>query len=155
LLEDPDDEVLDQLEIELVPTWVRLEAPHSDAVARPGTVRDLELSGTGLDGQGLFLTGAWLETHRRTGALPKHVIDTEFGPRGPQPPHAEHKHPPPEDQEPVLGRRCRAPDPRRQELPVRLADGAHRHARTEQMTLTSRRGLAMAQTGNVRGPLAP
>lgn len=82
LLEDPDDEVLDQLEIELVPTWVRLEAPHSDAVPRPGTVRDLEISGTGLDGQGLFLTGAWLETHRRTGALPKHVIDTEFGPRG-------------------------------------------------------------------------
>src|SRR5690625_2426181 len=74
--------VLDQLEIELVPTWVRLEAPHSDAVPRPGTVRDLEISGTGLDGQGLFLTGAWLETHRRTGALPKHVIDTEFGPRG-------------------------------------------------------------------------
>src|SRR5699024_415465 len=82
LLEDPDDEVLDQLEIELVPAWVRLAAPHSDAVPRPGPARDLGISGTGPAGQGPSVTGAWLETQRRTGARPKHVSDAEFGPRG-------------------------------------------------------------------------
>lgn len=82
LLEDPSDEVLDQLEITLVPTWVRLEAAASATASRPGTMRELEITGTGTDGQALLLTGPWLETHRRTGALPKHLIDAEFGPRG-------------------------------------------------------------------------
>lgn len=80
LLEDPLDEVLDQLEITLVPTWVRLEPAASDMAPPPGTMRELEITGAGPDGQDLLLTGPWLETHRRTGALPKHVIDAEFGP---------------------------------------------------------------------------
>ena len=83
LLEDPLEEVLEQLEVELVPTWVRLEAAGSATASRAGTMRHLEITGTGTDGQELVLAGAWLETHRRTGALPKHVIDAEFGPRAP------------------------------------------------------------------------
>lgn len=81
LLEEPGSEAIDQLDISLVPTWIRLEPAHSHAAGQQGMLRDLEISGMAADGQDLILTGQWVETHRRTGALPKHVIDAEFGPQ--------------------------------------------------------------------------
>lgn len=80
LLEEPGSEAIDQLDISLVPTWIRLEPAHSYSAGQQGMMRDLEISGMGADGQDLILTGQWVETHRRTGALPKHVIDAEYGP---------------------------------------------------------------------------
>lgn len=46
---------------------------------RPAAVT-LELDGVSPLGDPLTLSGTWVETHRRTGALPKHLIDREFGP---------------------------------------------------------------------------
>lgn len=115
LFEDPDDAVIDELGVEVVPTWLRLEpAPppptpdpaglldqawrtgHGDAAGRdepshatgsceqpvpPGLpCRHLALEGASPLGENVTLSGSWVEAHRRTGALPKHVIDQEFGP---------------------------------------------------------------------------
>lgn len=42
------------------------------------TIRDL--SGTGVDGETAGLPGIWRIVRRRAGALPKHLVDEEFGP---------------------------------------------------------------------------
>lgn len=77
LVENPDDELLDHLDVKALPTWLRFS---------PGEPLDDEerltvahLRGTAPDGQVLFLDGPWILTHRRSGALPKHVIEAEFG----------------------------------------------------------------------------
>lgn len=49
------------------------------AKLRPATT-ELEVEGMDPLGRPVTLSGAWLETHRRTGAAPKHLIDREFGP---------------------------------------------------------------------------
>lgn len=77
LVEDPTDEIIEQLGIEVLPTWLRLEHLGGDVTDRPETVR---IQGTSTEGDDLLLAGSWTETHRRTGALPKHVIAAEFGP---------------------------------------------------------------------------
>lgn len=131
------DELLDLLGVDVVPTWLRLirvtdevtddpgalrETPSSIAAGvavtqAPGTeavetasvgaeavgadavetaaaerlsrldetliLRDVPFaSGTGED---TVLAGTWRLTHRRTGALPKHEVDREFGPTRPAP----------------------------------------------------------------------
>lgn len=48
-------------------------------VPRPAAMR-LEVEAVSPLGGTLTIAGAWVETHRRTGALPKHLIDHEFGP---------------------------------------------------------------------------
>lgn len=79
LFEDPTAEAIAQLDVTLVPTWLRLESAAADTPAHDARLRNLDITGSSADGHALLLTGPWIETHRRTGALPKHVIDAEFG----------------------------------------------------------------------------
>ncbi|WP_422116057.1 hypothetical protein [Brachybacterium sp. UNK5269] len=78
LIEDPDDAALEQLRVTVLPTWLRFVAadadPETDAVCVP------ELRGRGGGGEELVLPGPWRLDHERTGALPKHEVDREFGP---------------------------------------------------------------------------
>lgn len=87
LIEDPTDEILETLQIEHLPTWMRFVPGHPSEGVTPqeeegnGAALDVtELRGTGIGGEALSLEGPWTLTHRRSGALPKHVIDAEFGP---------------------------------------------------------------------------
>ena len=85
LIEDPSDEVLAALRVENLPTWMRF-VPEPAAGLTPAAesgetdLRVAELTGTSMSGQPLSLAGPWVLTHGRSGALPKHVIDAEFGP---------------------------------------------------------------------------
>lgn len=73
LIEDPDDAVLDQLQVNVLPTWL-LCAPGEGPQTIP------ELSGTTGSGEDAVWEGPWQVLHRRDGALPKHAVDAEFGP---------------------------------------------------------------------------
>lgn len=81
LVEDPTDELLDLLQVEALPTWMRFLPAELHA---PGPTEDRltleELSGITPSGGQVSLPGPWVLVHRRTGALPKHVVDAEFGP---------------------------------------------------------------------------
>jgi hypothetical protein len=78
LAEDPDEAVLDQLHVSVLPTWLRFV--RADAGAEKGAFCVPELTGRGPDGQEVTLPGPWRLAHERTGALPKHEVDREFGP---------------------------------------------------------------------------
>ena len=108
LLEDPDDEVLDRWEVTHLPTWLRFvpeSVPEGSGSgrgmrARPNShgakddatrdavedrdderaLRETTLRGHAPGGAELVLTGPWVLSHRRTGALPKHVVESELGP---------------------------------------------------------------------------
>ncbi|HEX7353127.1 hypothetical protein [Brachybacterium sp.] len=107
LFEDPSEKDLDRWGVDVLPTWFRLlpadtawtgvepkaaatasdgQAGLGDATApesTAGTPQSLilsELSGHGPDGAEVHLPGPWTVVHRREGAQPKHVVDTEFGP---------------------------------------------------------------------------
>ncbi len=73
LIEDPDDAVLDQLQVNVLPTWL-LCAPGEGPQTIP------ELSGTTGSGEDVVWEGPWRAVRRRDGALPKHAVDAEFGP---------------------------------------------------------------------------
>ncbi|QCR52624.1 hypothetical protein C1N80_02835 [Brachybacterium sp. SGAir0954] len=105
---DPEPALLDALGVEVLPTWLLLEhagpgepaaVPDTSAAPSPSaapdapdaercttgrsTVRRTVRTSTLLPtptGERIELRGSWTELHRRTGALPKHVIDEEFGP---------------------------------------------------------------------------
>lgn len=82
LVEDPEGDVLEQWGIDMLPTWMRfrsaaLEAAPDDAEER---LTVSSLCGVTPNGERLLLEGPWTLTHRRTGALAKHVVETEFGP---------------------------------------------------------------------------
>ena len=93
LVEDPEDEALEQWRVDVLPTWLRFRtgSPELDRgteelgeVACNGEERELTVSslrGTGPEGEVLVLEGPWTLTHRRTGALAKHEVDSEFGPQ--------------------------------------------------------------------------
>lgn len=78
LVEDPDDELLDQWDVQMLPTWMRF-APRA-LLDGEGALCVARLTGTGPGGEPLELEGPWTLTRRRSGALPKHAVDTEFGP---------------------------------------------------------------------------
>lgn len=44
------------------------------------TLYEDELRGLSAGGEQISLPGPWVLTHRRSGALPKHVVESEFGP---------------------------------------------------------------------------
>ena len=73
LLEDPEDAFLDRWEIEHLPTWLRFVADDEGG-------EQSDLHGLTPGGEELVLDGPWRLTHRRSGALPKHVVDAELGP---------------------------------------------------------------------------
>lgn len=105
---DPEPALLDALGVEVLPAWLLLEHEEPgepsavpDTSAAPdahdahdahdaerstterSTVRRTVRTSTLLPtptGERIELRGSWTERHRRTGALPKHVIDEEFGP---------------------------------------------------------------------------
>jgi hypothetical protein len=81
LLEDPSDEILDRWEVKHLPAWLRFtpeQAAHDSSEA--GVLREETLHGRSPGGAEVALKGPWVLTHRRSGALPKHVVDSEFGP---------------------------------------------------------------------------
>lgn len=100
LIEEPSDEVLEQWDIEVLPTWVLLRRPagghgapppalHTDRTpptAPSGERADTsapvpgEVRGVGARGELVALRGPWEVVRRLTGAQPKHVVDAEFGP---------------------------------------------------------------------------
>lgn len=87
LIDDPAGDVLDALRIEHLPTWLRfLPAPpagHADPQEEDEDRLGVgELHGSSMRGEPLSLPGPWILDHRRSGALPKHVVDDEFGPTG-------------------------------------------------------------------------
>ncbi len=73
LVEDPEDAFLDRWAIEHLPTWLRFVTDDEDG-------EQSELHGLTPGGEELVLDGPWRLTHRRSGALPKHVVDAELGP---------------------------------------------------------------------------
>lgn len=77
-IEDPAEEVLDLLEVEVLPTWLRFSPGPEETDG--GSPAVLALQGRDAGGAEVTLPGPWRVERRRTGALPKHVIDTEFGP---------------------------------------------------------------------------
>ncbi|MFQ6485623.1 hypothetical protein [Brachybacterium epidermidis] len=108
MIEDPPDEVLDHLVIDVLPVWLRLApvtvapgpgpAPVSpktplrvgkehNAPAGSGTPTDADpphpliddLRGAFPDGMPVRLRGEWSVTERHDGALPKHEVDVRFG----------------------------------------------------------------------------
>lgn len=81
LLEDADEDILDQLGIETIPTWLRLtrRSTQGSTVGHAMTqVRDL--SATDVLGNEVVLSGTWQITDRRSGAMPKHMVAELFGP---------------------------------------------------------------------------
>lgn len=86
LVEDPEDEVLEQWNVDVLPTWMRFQpgvpqAPLDEAQGE--RLRVAALSGLAPTGARVVLEGPWTLTRRRTGALAKHVVETEFGPNAP------------------------------------------------------------------------
>ena len=73
LVEDPEDAFLDRWAIEHLPTWLRFVADDEGG-------EQSDLHGLTPGGEELVLDGPWRLTHRRSGALPKHVVDAELGP---------------------------------------------------------------------------
>ena len=60
-----------------------IEGDPSDAALRDASSTSLYedvLRGCSPGGAALSLPGPWVLAHRRSGALPKHVVETEFGP---------------------------------------------------------------------------
>lgn len=82
ILESPEDDLLGLLDVDVVPTWLRLEPVRpEDLTARAETRRCIDdLVGEDPLGEERRLPGRWMITHRRRGALPKHVVAEEFGP---------------------------------------------------------------------------
>lgn len=92
LVEDPDDGILDRWQVEHLPTWLRFvpadeggadeplghEGPEGDEGA--AHVVEAELRGLSPRGEESLLPGPWRLDVRRSGALPKHVVDAELGP---------------------------------------------------------------------------
>lgn len=109
MIEDPSDEVLDQLVIDVLPVWLRL-APGTVAAPGPGSAPVsprtpqrvgkehsvpagsgvpadadpphpliADLRGAFPDGTPVRLRGEWSITERHDGALPKHEVDVRFG----------------------------------------------------------------------------
>lgn len=78
LVEDPDDELLESWDVQMLPTWLRFTrgTPLEDEEA----LCVAQLTGSGPGAEAVTLEGPWTLRHRRSGALPKHVVDTEFGP---------------------------------------------------------------------------
>lgn len=82
LVEDPSDQVLDQLQVDFLPAWLLFEPASQaagagcDATSGPDLIDGSSPSGD----HHLTIPESWRIRHRRTGALPKHVVDTEFGP---------------------------------------------------------------------------
>lgn len=85
LVEDPDGDVLEQWHIDALPTWLRFRAgaPGTALADAQGGLSVPSLRGTAPNGETLVLEGPWSLTHRRTGALAKHTVETEFGPDSP------------------------------------------------------------------------
>ncbi|MFC7455727.1 hypothetical protein ACFQS2_00850 [Brachybacterium sp. GCM10030267] len=90
IIDDPHEDVLDRLEVDVLPTWLgfeRGEVPDdgvagTDVHATGSALLVVEeLRGLGMTGEDLVLAGPWRLVHRRRGALPKHVVASEFGPR--------------------------------------------------------------------------
>lgn len=94
LVEDPSEEVLDDLRIEVVPTWLRFVRASSDVEEGSGTdeqssQHDSEpsaahvlpsLEGQSPDGRPVRVEGPLRLTHRLEGAQPKHVVADVLGP---------------------------------------------------------------------------
>lgn len=82
LVEDPEDEVLEQWNVDVLPTWLRFRPGVPQAPLHEGQeiLSVPALSGLAPAGEQVVLEGPWTLTHRRTGALAKHEVDTEFGP---------------------------------------------------------------------------
>ncbi|WP_157975598.1 hypothetical protein [Brachybacterium sp. YJGR34] len=80
LVEDPSEEILDQLQVEVLPTWIGA-LPATAGTTDPATPTVERLDGRTPAGEETSLPGPWKLVHRRSGALPKHEIDEEFGPR--------------------------------------------------------------------------
>lgn len=73
LVEDPEDAFLDRWSIEHLPTWLRFVTDDKGG-------EQSEVHGLTPGGEELVLNGPWRLSHRRSGALPKHVVDAELGP---------------------------------------------------------------------------
>lgn len=81
LLEDADEDMLDRLGVETIPTWLRLTKSASrGSTADPSVTVVHDLSAADVLGHEVVLSGAWQITHRRSGAIPKHVVAEVFGP---------------------------------------------------------------------------
>lgn len=82
LVEEPDNDVLEQLSVDVLPTWLkfRLGDPTSPLGDAEEGLAVPTLRGVAPNGEVLVLEGPWTLTRRRTGALAKHVVETEFGP---------------------------------------------------------------------------
>lgn len=94
LIEPPSEELLDLLAIDSLPTWLRFRPGSVNEPSAPGELEVVEepsasaepcvvaeLVGTSSSGEAITLPGPWTLVHRRTGALPKHVVEAEFGPQ--------------------------------------------------------------------------
>lgn len=79
LLEEPDDELLDAWAVDMLPTWLRFA--HGGPLDDEADLIVSRLQGASPAGEAVVLDGPWRLVHRRTGALPKHVVDDEFGPQ--------------------------------------------------------------------------
>ncbi|GAA1490778.1 hypothetical protein [Brachybacterium sacelli] len=82
VLKDADDGVLETLDVSSIPTWLRFTRVETEGEPRDPSapvVRDLR--GADLAGEDVVLPGAWELTHRRSGAVPKHIVAEEFGPQ--------------------------------------------------------------------------
>ncbi|GAA4519947.1 hypothetical protein GCM10023160_04500 [Brachybacterium paraconglomeratum] len=82
LVEDPEDEVLQQWEVDVLPTWLRFRhgVPAASQEGTEGLLTVPSLSGQAPTGERLVLNGPWTLTRRRSGALAKHDVESEFGP---------------------------------------------------------------------------
>ena len=80
VLESAEDDVLDLLQVEMVPTWLRFVHGTDPGADAASALLVHDLSGATVTGEQITLPGPWILTHRRTGALPKHVVAAEFGP---------------------------------------------------------------------------
>lgn len=80
LLQDADDALLDLLDVEVVPTWLRFVGRSQEELEETSGLWVPELRGATVSGESVVLPGPWALTHRRSGALPKHVVAEEFGP---------------------------------------------------------------------------
>lgn len=88
-IEDPTDVQLDALGVDYVPAWLKLQraardpaprAPDGENTEHGREVDLLTVLGVSVDPEAW--AGAWRIVHQRSGALPKHVVHEEFGPRG-------------------------------------------------------------------------
>lgn len=82
LVEDPEDEVLQQWEVDVLPTWLRFRrgVPEASQESTEDRLTVPSLSGQAPTGERLVLNGPWTLTRRRVGALAKHDVESEFGP---------------------------------------------------------------------------